>query len=300
MTLKVKQRTRFFRSAKQALWFLSCLFFSAALHAQSSIIIFSPPGDKLAARTAGDVRAQLAERNVSSSFANGIDDLNALLNGESRVLAIGNRACDEVVFQGVEVEVLCGLINHYFQPGDIGLTNVDYMPLEVPATQYFKLAKLMVPEAETVGVLLGPESHHRERFYNALARAAGMDTEFSLLTLSSNPVTSLDPAMRKSQVFMVLPDAADFNRAVAPWVLQLSLRYRMPLLGYSFNYANAGAIASLFQSREDLAANLVNRLFDPNSIMQFSIRLNYSVAQNLGIELLSEQEYLDLLSGEQP
>ena len=292
--------TRFIHNAKRALWFLSCLFFSAVLQAQPNIAIFSPPGDKLAERTAADVEALLAQRGVSATLVTNIDTLTDQLNDNSEVLAIGNRACDEVVFQVVDVKVLCGLINHFFQPGDIGLTNVDYMPLEVPATQYFKLAKMMVPEAETIGVLLGPESHHRERFYSALARAAGMQAEFSLLTLNANPVISLDPAMRKSQVFIVLPDAADFNRAVATWVLQLSLRYRMPLLGYSSNYVNAGAMASLFQSREDLAKNLVDRLFDPNSTMRFSIRLNSSVAQNLGIELLSEQEYLDYLGGKQP
>ncbi len=295
-----EQHRRYFCSVKRALYVLLCLFFSAALHAQSNIIIFAPSGDQLADRTAGDVKQLLAERDVSANIVNSIDELSDQLDANSRVLAIGNRACDAAMFEVVGVEVLCGLINHYFQPGDIGLTNVAYLPLEVPSTEYFKLAKLMVPQAETVGVLLGPESHHRERYYSALAQAEGMQAELSLLSLTSNPVTSLDPAMRKSQVFMVLPDAADFNRAVAPWVLQLSLRYRMPLLGYSFNYANAGAIASLYQSREDLAANLVNRLFDAKAIMQFSIRLNYAVAQNLGIELFSEQEYLELLRGKQP
>lgn len=266
-------------------------------HAQSHIVIYAPAGDSLATRTAQDVQTLLLERQVASRVFDVFTDVLSTPIDDNKILAIGNRACDEVVSSSLQVPVLCGLINHYFQPGDIGMNNINYLPLEVPAKTFFELAKLLVPSADTVGVLLGPTSHHRERFYSSLAHTAGMTAEFSLLTLQSNPVNALDPAMRKSQVFMALPDESTFNRAVAPWVLQLSLRYRIPLLGYSFNYANAGAIASLYQSRENLATNLVNRLFDESSRLEFSLRLNYAVASNLGIELLSEEEYLLALQG---
>lgn len=286
--------------ACNALAGLLCLFFLPLAHGQSSILIYADEGDSLATRTAQDVELLLAQREVSTQRFNELSALASALVSDVKILAIGNSACDDVVTTGLEAPILCGLINHYFQPGDIGMNNIDYLPLEVPAKTFFELAKLLVPDAETVGVLLGPNSHHRERFYSALARSAGMKSEFSLLTLQSNPVNALDPAMRKSQVFMALPDESAFNRAVAPWVLQLSLRYRMPLLAYSFNYANAGAMASLFQTRENLANNLVNRLFDEASRLEFSIRLNYAVASNLGIELQSEEDYLNALQGSGP
>lgn len=289
-----------YRSVYSTVTLLLCLCFVPLVHAQNTIFIYAPAGDSLAKRTAQDVQALLLERQVTSRIFDEFTEVTSTPIDDNKILAIGNRACDEVVSSTLQASVLCGLINHYFQPGDIGRNNIDYLPLEVPAKTFFELAKLIVPNAKTVGVLLGPTSHHRERFYASLARTSGMSAEFSLLNLQSNPVNALDPAMRKSQVFMALPDESTFNRAVAPWVLQLSLRYRMPLLGYSFNYANAGAIASLFQTRENLATNLVNRLFDESSRLEFSIRLNYAVASNLGIELLSEEEYLEALQGIRP
>lgn len=279
-------------NALAALLVLVCSLFVSSSLAQSSVAIFALPDDGLAQRTSQDVAQLLRDKNISVEPYSAIDALSDNLVENQTVLAIGNNACEQVAISTENRPVICGLISHYFQPGDIGRSNIEYMPLEVPAIYFMRLAQLLVPEVKTVGVLLGPQSHHRERYYRALAKTENLATEFSLLDMNSNPVTTMDPAMRKSQVYIALPDDVGFNRATAPWVLQLSLRYRMPLLAYSFNYANAGALASLYQSREDLANNLVKRLLNDSSPLEFSLRLNHAVAKNLGIALLSEDEYL--------
>lgn len=289
---------------------LLCMLFFSAAHAQPDLVteskttvapemlvaIYNQDDSSIAKRTIDDLIVAFDEHDILSVRFSDLSSLTDASLPISKVLAIGNDACEDLVSIAFNYEIICGVVNHFYRPGDISL-GIDYLPLEVPALEFFKLAKLLTPKAETIGILLGPSSHHRQSFYTSLANYAGMKSEFASIDLQSNPVMDLDPAMRKSQVFMVLPDQLEFNRAVAPWVLQLSLRYRMPLLAYSFNYANAGALVSLYQSREDVVENILNHIKEIKKPLKYSIRINYAVAKNLGLELLEEKEYLAMLRG---
>lgn len=269
-----------------------CLFASHSLMAQTTVAIFSQ-SDDLALRTAKDVQVLLSEQSVNSSVFTDLSEFKgSVQGGDQRLLAIGDKACQQVSVAIKKTDVLCGLISHHYQPGDIGLQRITYLPLEVPAPYFVELAKLLVPNLSNMGVLLGQASHHRANFYQEISQSNGIKPQLCLLDEKANPIKTLDASMRVSDIFMVLPDEVVFNRATAPWVLQLGMRYRIPVLAYSENYVNAGALASLYQSRQDLANNLVSALFERQASLAFSLALNASVARNLGIKLDSVDAYL--------
>lgn len=279
------------RRAVRFVVLLLCMCATPSVMSQSSVAIFAQTDD-LSLRTAKDVQSLLAEHKVESIVFTEFSELTIGLSSHQQILAIGDKACKRVSIAIKNTDVMCGLISHHYQPGDIGLQRVRYLPLEVPATYFMALAKLLVPNLRNMGVLLGPLSQHRASFYRESANSVGVEPQLCSLEDGANPIKSLDMSMRVSDVFVVLPDQALFNRASAPWVLQLAMRYRLPVLAYSENYVHAGALASLFQSRQDLANNLVNALLDKPAKLMFSLALNPAVARNLGIELNSEDAYL--------
>lgn len=279
------------RLAVRSVVLLVCLCATHAVMAQSSIAIFAP-ADDLALRTAKDVQILLTERNVESSLFSDLSELKDGLSADQRLLVLGDEACRSVSITIKNTDVLCGLISHHYQPGDISLQRVSYMPLEVPAPYFVALAKRLVPDIANMGIVLGPLAQHRASFYQELANSYGFEPRLCLLDEGANPMKALDASMRVSDVFVVLPDEVIFNRATAPWILQLAMRYRIPVLAYSENYVHAGALAALFQSRQDLAQNLVNALTEKSAKLAFSLALNSAVASNLGIVLDSEDAYL--------
>lgn len=256
----------------------------------SSLLVVSSDDSKLTTTIA----AGILERYPSANLV-ALDALDTTqINSADTIISLGNRACENLLLKDVRKSVKCGLISQSFDPGNIANFNFHYLPMEVPLTYFLRMSQLVVEDIKTVGILVGPHVQPRQGYFDKLVTSRGLSAEWAILEMDSNPVLSLDPVMRKGKVFIVLPDNASFNRAVAPWVLQLSLRYRVPVLAYSFSYANAGALASLYQSEDDILHNLINAIEGQNlATLNFSIRLNYAVARNLGIELKSEDYYLE-------
>lgn len=172
---------------------------------------------------------------------------------------------------------------------------VSAVLLEQPVKRYFELGATLVPEAKKVGVLLGPSSLRYSTEIEAIADAFGVTVELVKLKRSDNPIRGIKPVLKQVDYFIVLPDQQAFNRSVAKWVLQLSYRHRVPVIGYSKRYAEAGAIASVFSSADDIASEasrlLLSKISDPavpnaaHVAEEFSVQLNPSVAKAIGITL---------------
>ncbi|MGI9284764.1 MAG: ABC transporter substrate-binding protein, partial [Pseudomonadales bacterium] len=172
---------------------------------------------------------------------------------------------------------------------------VSAVLLEQPVKRYFELGTTLVPEAKKVGVLLGPSSLRYEAEIEVIADAFDVKVELVKLKRSDNPIQGIQPVLKQADYFIVLPDQQGFNRSVAKWVLQLSYRHRVPVIGYSKRYAEAGAIASVFSSADDIAREtsrlLLLKINDPaapnaaHQAEEFSVQMNRSVAKAIGITL---------------
>ncbi len=172
---------------------------------------------------------------------------------------------------------------------------VSAILLEQPIRRYFELGATLVPQAKSVGVLLGPSSLRYAEKVRDCAAAFDVAVELVKLKQSDNPIRGIQPVLKRVDYFIVLPDRHAFNRSVAKWVLQLSYRHRVPVIAFSKRYAEAGAIASVYSSADDIvrAASrlLLQRIVDPavpnavHTAEEFSVQLNRSVAKAIGIPL---------------
>lgn len=225
-------------------------------------------------------------------------------SGHPFTLAVGSRAC-EATIAGIDSDdyALCVFLpSQTFadlttSPKGQGLLadkRLSAIYLDQPLTRQMLLAKMLKPRMQTIGTVLGPGSDRQASYFAAAASSLGLMPLIGRLQDSENPVRELTPIIEQSDVFLPLPDSSVFNRASAKWILYLTLRNRIPLIGFSASYAYAGAVVSVHSNVEQIAKQameIVNHrgikdpLPAPAYPDDFSITINETAARNLGLTL---------------
>jgi hypothetical protein len=236
---------------------------------------------------------------------------------EDTLVSIGSQALPEMRARYPDRKAL-----HLFVTGDFwreqstrdpGLGNNTTLVVDQPPRRLLALARLLVPQARALSVVLGPISHKHGTTLDSDAAALGFEPLIGVLRPGDNPIATLSPLLNAAQVAVVLPDSADFNRAAARWLLQLSFRARVPVIGFSRAYTDAGALASVSSTPENIgqqgaelvAERLAQGLFPPGMLQPryYTLTTNAAVADALGIALPDTAElharYAAAL-GEQP
>ncbi len=171
--------------------------------------------------------------------------------------------------------------------------------LDQPAPRLLQLTRLINPQLSSVGLLTGLQSNKRIPELTAAGQQLGIQLNTKQLEPTQNPVKTLEPIIAASQAYLVLPDKADFNRQTAKWIIYLSYRYRIPVIGYSSRYVDAGAMLSIYSTPEQIGAQTdelvkswaagateIQKFQYPN---HFVIRLNNKVKQSLGFSKLDAE-----------
>jgi hypothetical protein len=181
---------------------------------------------------------------------------------------------------------------------DPGLAEHPALVLDQPPRHLVALTRALLPHARTLAVVLGPISRKHLGQVHGEAEKAGFEPLIGALTPDANPLAVLSPLVGATDAALVLPDSAEFNSAVARWLLQLSFRARTPVIAFSRAYVKAGALASVFVTPEDIgreAAGMLDHWLKtgeyPRGMLypdDYSIATNAAVAKALGIELPDE------------
>ena len=180
--------------------------------------------------------------------------------------------------------------------------------LDQPVGRVVELAKLIKPELKTLGTVVNSEGPGRVSELTEQVSELGVDIQLASLEEESNPISGLKEVFTNCDVFMVLPDKARFNSKIAKWVLYLSYRQRIPVIGYSQKYSEAGALVSIYstpqQVGEDTGKRLVDYLEGLNSGKRpvrfhypryFKLSINNKVASSLNIKIESETRLEEML-----
>lgn len=164
--------------------------------------------------------------------------------------------------------------------------------LDQPLSRQMHLAKLINPKMTRIGTVLGPGNPAQEAHFRNTAQRLGLEAVIGHLYTDDNPVRVLTPLIANSDLFLPLPDHSVFNRAAAKWMLYITLRKGVPLLGFSAKYADAGAVVALYSDTEQLArqaAHMLDQNEDqlppPDWPNDFNISINDIAVRNLGLML---------------
>jgi len=250
---------------------------------------------------------------AESSFSIHITPAEALeraqLDQYPLVLTLGTRALETVLSLNGATPTLAAMVP---RDGFDALTRsaarqqavaqgrLSALYLDQPYWRQLRLARQVAPNARRLGALLGPHSStHRDELMVALAGYA-WQARLATLDAQDNPLSVIRDLVAQSDLLLAVPDQADFNRNTARWLLMLSLREGIPLIGFSQRYVEAGALAAVFSSPQSIAAEAAGwilrwhlspdqRLPQPSYPQQFEVRLNAEIGARLRLQLPSIQ-----------
>lgn len=221
------------------------------------------------------------------------------------IVAIGSHAAQKAVDWGGETPVLSIFTpRNAYESAWSAHNRVSTRPasaifLDQPLSRVITLASLLKPGATRFSTIFGPISKDLKPELESLAAARGLTLKHGYLDQKDNPVAVLRPVVNDTDLFLALPDQAILNRAIAKWILHLSFQQKVPVIGFSKAYTNAGALASIFSSPDDIgrqAGEQISQwlrspgsaLGEPRYPRYFSISTNPAVARSLGIILPAE------------
>ncbi len=296
----------------QPLIFLCVLFptFATAENTRIEVLLSSNAGyyQQVVAGLTDALLQEHPDAEIQTVPLNKFSDAADFTESSRLVIAVGTSASEAAMRHSGSFTLLCtflprsaylALLEQY--QNQLESKSISAIFLDQPMSRYMALIKMLVPDASRLGTAVGPISKQLLPDIRALAEQQHLQLRHVSLSENNNPVATLSPVVENSDVFLATPDHANLNRVIAKWLLYLSIRQRIPVIGFSLAYVNAGALAAVYSSPEDVgrdAGEAASRWLDQSERklqparypVYFSLRTNPSVARALGIHLPNETD----------
>ena len=173
--------------------------------------------------------------------------------------------------------------------------------IDQPLERALSLGQLLVPSARRVSAVFGPVSvSTRPQLIEAVQRR-GMELIYADMDSDDNPIGVLSPLVQKTDLFIAVADRAVFNKSVAKWLLYLSFRQKVSVIGFSQSYAKAGALGAVYSSPENIGRHgaelmmsllasegsepIADELWRTNYPKYYTLEVNREVARALNISV---------------
>ncbi len=261
----------------------------------------SPPYEHLS----GLVEAGLAKNNLVVETRTVAEvDATPTAHSPDLILAIGTHAGRYAIDHWPRAAILTSLVPRRAfaeisaasrQRIEQGRLSAIY--LDQPLERQLRFIGALLPEARSVGVLYGKNSIEQNRELERLSHEAGLAFHGLDGRQARLPRTIRRLALL-SDVILALPDPSVMTPNHAKWLLYIAYRHRTPVVAYSQRYVEAGALAAIYTSPEQIARQasaVIRRFFEappgrrrlqtPTFPSDFSIATNRHVAHSLGLEL---------------
>ncbi len=171
--------------------------------------------------------------------------------------------------------------------------------LDQPLARLLALTRLLLPDLTRVGLLSGAESRGQLAPFRQAVQDANLQGDSEDVEGEDQLVPALNRLFGRVDALLALPDPTVYRRDNIRSILLTSYRHRKPVIGFSQAFAAAGGLAALYSSPAQIArqtAELIRplggasggpspRLSPPQAPLYFSIAVNRTVAQSLGLNL---------------
>lgn len=172
--------------------------------------------------------------------------------------------------------------------------------LDQPITRQLNLIKVILPAVTRVAVLFGNNSIHQRDHVQAEAKRLGIELVSRSIEEDSEVGPALDRMLDNVDALLALPDPGVYNRDTIYGVLLTTYRKGIPVFGYAKSLVDAGAVAAIYTSPQDVGRQLAEMANDylrahdplPAPLMpeRFRVAINERVMRSLGMPILQEDE----------
>ncbi len=189
------------------------------------------------------------------------------------------------------------------QEGALDNRSFSAIYLDQPLSRQFGFIKTALPSARTVGVITSAATAALTASLRAAADAVDLRLAFAQAEDQTRLFLAMQRLMPDIDVLLALPDPAVINAQLIQSVLLTTYRYRVPVIGYSASYVDAGMLGAVFstpaqiaQQANEIIAEMAKggrwSLPDAAYPKYFSIKLNRAVARSLDIAVPDEPALL--------
>ena len=255
--------------------------------------------------------ASAIREGLESELASGKVVIRAVVAGEARSLAatvtadtlfvpLGAKAADAIAY--LDQPMLAGLLSRqayekYLVSGASSMRRpVSAIYLDQPLSRHLQLVRAVQPRAKSVGVLFGPSQIAVQPALISAAHANGLHLTSATLKSSGELFSALQNLLPNVDVLLLLPDPMVVNRNSVQNLMLSSYRQQVPTLGYSQNLVEAGALAGVFSTPQQIGKQLSEtiqslipgkgwELPSPVYPKYFTVKINPSVARSLEINV---------------
>ncbi len=184
--------------------------------------------------------------------------------------------------------------------------------LDQPFDRQFRLLRIALPDIRRASVLLSKHSRYLKPELTAAARRSNLDLQIVDFTSARNPVEAFSEALELGEAVLVFPDSEVISPNHAKWLLYMAYQHQVPVIGFSQSLVDAGALAALFTSPEQVGRQAAEAVIDmavaaiarpgrpwrlpsPDHPEYFDVAVNRAVARALDIEIRGQQQLARLL-----
>lgn len=175
---------------------------------------------------------------------------------------------------------------------------VSAIYLDQPWGRQLDFIYSLMPDLNQVGLVYSPEIQPEVMSLLGIAKSRGNKVSPQVVRSADGLFASLERALSGSGVLLAIPDSRIYNASNIRNILLTSYRHRLPLVGFSQGYVNAGALAAIYTQPEQMAGQVARQIIEFKTKMllplprypdEFSISVNLQVARSLGITLPVEE-----------
>ena len=219
---------------------------SAATPGTAAVLVVYESGVEAFKDALGGVRAAIgpvAIRTVDMRPSGSEDRLSQALGGDVQaVVAIGSPALAAVRARAPAAPVVATMILH---PRDTSGISA-YLEVELPLRAILAEIRAVLPQYRRVGIIRSPAAAPPG---DALELAARKDGYSAVVLVSDGPANLLRMVKSlkgKVDFLLCLPDAALYNSVTIKPLLLGALEDRLPVIGFSPGFVQAGAAAGVY------------------------------------------------------
>ena len=221
------------------------------------------------------------------------------------VVTIGSRASQLIhalPTQGQVLHVLVPSTAPGFQSvRNQATTHHSAIYIDQPWQRQLNLIRLALPGMERIGILLGTTSRELRADLEQAIAGQEWQPQMGLVPEGGNYLGPLRRLLEQSEVLLAVPDQQVFNRQNLQGILLTTYRREVPMIGFSPGYVRAGALAAVYSTPEQIAAQAARwiapltgdrqrRLPPPRHPEDFSVAVNHQVARSLGLRIPGEAD----------
>jgi ABC-type uncharacterized transport system substrate-binding protein len=171
--------------------------------------------------------------------------------------------------------------------------------LDQPLGRRLDLIRAALPRHRRLAVLLGPTSQFLTGELRTAAAERGFQVALTALSKREQLLPALEDLLDDNDVLLSVADPLVYNSETIHHVLLTTYRYRVPVLGLSKAYVDAGALLAVYSTPEQIGQQVAQVLAAltragghvlpaPAYPRQFQVSINRRVAASLDLTLDSE------------